>query len=431
MKKWYQKSMAVLTAAACLFAGGTIGLARDSLPQLQLTAEAANTYIGAAYGLQLEYEELNDGTVEITRFVSATSTDIELPSMIDGKPVTSIGKSAFDVDVVGACRNLTSIIIPDSVTSIGNYAFESCTSLTNVTIPNSVTSIGYDAFYNCTGLTDIIIPDSVTSIGAYTFYNCTGLTSVTIPDSVTSIGDFAFYDCTSLTDVTIPDSVTSIGDNAFHKCTSLTNVTIPDSVTSIGDYAFYHCTGLTSVTIPDSVTSIGDYAFDYCTGLTSVTIPGSVTSIGNYAFYKCTSLTDVTIPNGVTSIGDNAFCDCDNLTDIYYKGTEAKWNQISIGSSAIPSDVTIHYAPIIGNLEIAQVEITLDELQANDYEVTVPVTINNNDDGWDALAFGLSWDTNEVTYFSNIRGNLINDAYTNQNIKIDSSGLQISPDASC
>ena len=85
MRKWYQKSMAVLTAAACLFAGGTIGLARDSLPQLQLTAEAANTYIEAAYGLKLEYKKLNDGTIEITKFVSSTSTAIELPSTIDGK----------------------------------------------------------------------------------------------------------------------------------------------------------------------------------------------------------------------------------------------------------------------------------------------------------------------------------------------------------
>ncbi|MDD6375251.1 MAG: leucine-rich repeat protein, partial [Ruminococcus sp.] len=130
MRKWYQKSMAVLTAAVCLFAGGTIGLARDSLPQLQLTAEAADkTYIWSAYGLQLEYEELEDGTVEITKFVSSTSTDIELPSVIDGKSVTSIGESAFDVDVVGACRNLTSIIIPDSVTSIGARAFFKCNSL--------------------------------------------------------------------------------------------------------------------------------------------------------------------------------------------------------------------------------------------------------------------------------------------------------------
>ena len=470
MRKWYQKSMAVLTAAACLFAGGTIGLVRDSLPQLQLTAEAANTYIGAAYGLQLEYEELNDGTVEITKFVSSSSTDIELPSTIDGKSVISIGDSAFNAYSIEACKNLTSIIIPnsvtsigsdafrgctgltsvtipDSVTSIGTCAFYECTSLTDVTIPNSVTSIGdgafewctslteivvdsnnksytskdgilFDksletiicypggktgnftipdsvtsigdsAFYDCTGLTGIIIPDSVTSIGDSAFWGCTSLTSITIPDSVTSIGIYAFADCKGLTNVTIPDSVTSIGEDAFRGCTSLTtvtipdgvisieysafsdctgltSVTIPDSVTSIGDYAFYNCTSLTGITIPDSVTSIGIYAFYNCIGLTNVTIPDSVTSIEEWAFGNCKSLTDVTIPNSVTSIGRwafesctsltsviipdsvtsigyDAFSDCDNLTDIYYKGTESKWNETSIGDSAIPSNVTIHY----------------------------------------------------------------------------------------
>ena len=138
MRKWCQKSMAVLTAAACLFAGGTIGLARDSLPQLQLTAEAANTYIGAAYGLQLEYEELEDGTVEITKFVSSTSTDIELPSVIDGKSVTSIGSDAFEY-----CTSLTSVTIPESVTRIGDDAFGWCAGLTSITIPDSVTRIGY------------------------------------------------------------------------------------------------------------------------------------------------------------------------------------------------------------------------------------------------------------------------------------------------
>ena len=180
MRKWCQKSMAVVTAAACLFAGGTIGLARDSLPQLQLTAEAANTYIGAAYGLQLEYEELEDGTVEITKFVSSSSTDIELPSVIDGKSVTSIGYRAFNADDIEACSNLTSIIIPDSVTRIGVSAFSGCTSLTSITIPDSVTSIGGSAFYKCTRLTSITIPESVTSIEDWAFYNCTSLASITI-----------------------------------------------------------------------------------------------------------------------------------------------------------------------------------------------------------------------------------------------------------
>ena len=240
-------------------------------------------------------------------FYNCTSlTSVTIPDS-----VTSIGECAFC-----DCTSLTSVTIPDSVTDIGGSAFSGCTSLTSVTIPDSVTSIGSYAFAYCTSLTSVTIPDNVTEIGSYAFYNCTSLTSVTIPDSVTSIGESAFEGCTSLTSVTIPDSVTSIGNFAFERCTSLTSVTIPDSVTSIGSYAFLNCTSLTSVTIPESVTSIGSSAFARCTSLTSVTIPDSVTSIGSSAFEYCASLTSVTIPDSVTSIGSSAFRGCTNLTSI-------------------------------------------------------------------------------------------------------------------
>ena len=145
------------------------------------------------------------------------------------------------------CSSLTSIVIPDSVTSIGASAFSGCSSLTGITIPDGVTSIGGDAFYGCSSLTSIVIPDSVTSIGGYAFRDCSSLTSIVIPDSVTSIGWEAFRDCSSLTSIVIPDSVTSIGWGAFYGCSSLASITIPDGVTSIGGSAFWSCDSLTTV----------------------------------------------------------------------------------------------------------------------------------------------------------------------------------------
>ena len=255
--------------------------------------------------------------------------------------VTSIGDGAFE-----DCWSLQSVTIPDSVTSIGDLAFYDCRSLHSVTIPDSVTSIGESAFYRCSSLQSVTIPDSVTSIGSSAFESCSSFQSVTIPASVTSIGESAFEGCSSLQSVTIPDSVTSIGDSAFEFCDSLHSVTIPDSVTSIGDDAFHECLSLQSVTIPDSVTSIGDSAFSGCSSLQSVTIPDSVTSIGDCAFSFCSSLQSVTIPDSVTSIGDRAFKDCsslqsvaipDSLTSI---GDRAFQGCSSLQTVAIPDSVT-------------------------------------------------------------------------------------------
>ena len=204
-------------------------------------------------------------------------------SAVIAEGVTSIGDSAFC-----NCTSLTSVTIPNSVTSIGDGAFASCTSLTGIRVTEGNSHYSSDAsgvlfnkdkttLVQCPGAFSgsYAIPDSVTSIGKFAFEGCTSLTSVTIPNSVTSIGSDAFQGCTSLTSVTIPDSVTSIGGWAFYYCTSLTSVTIPDGVTSIGGWAFYNCTSLTSVTIPDSVTSIGMSAFEDCTSLTDVYYAGS------------------------------------------------------------------------------------------------------------------------------------------------------------
>lgn len=209
----------------------------------------------------------------------------------DGSSEPASGKSLLAQMVDESITEISASDLASAI-KIRDRAFEDCSSLTSITIPDSVTSIRGRAFSGCNNLRSITIPDSVTSIGNYVFERCSSLTSIMIPDSVMSIPDYTFYYCTSLTSITIPNSIKSIGPSAFGNCTSLTSITIPDSVTSIESYAFYTCLGLTSITIPDSVKSIGDRMVANCNNLESVVIGNSVTSIGSYAFSSCGTSTE-------------------------------------------------------------------------------------------------------------------------------------------
>ncbi|MBR2972193.1 MAG: leucine-rich repeat protein, partial [Clostridia bacterium] len=328
-----------------------------------------------------------DGVTTIPTYAFSCNS---LTSVTIGNSVTSIGSSAFDwcgsltsvyiTDIAAWCNisfsnsyanplyyanNLylngelvTDLVIPDGVTSIGDYAFRNCDSLTSVTIGNSVTSIGSYAFAYCSSLTSVYITDiaawcNISFIDSYAnplyyadnlYLNGELVTGLVIPDGVTTIPTYAFS-CNSLTSVTIGNSVTSIGSSAFYGCSGLTSITIPDSVTSIGNYAFYSCDSLTNINVDENngyyrsidgnlYTKDGKTLIQYAIGKTDTVfiIPNSVTSIGNYAFEYCDSLTSVVIPDSVTSIGYDAFRDCDSLKSVYITDIAA-WCNISFGSS--------------------------------------------------------------------------------------------------
>ena len=307
-------------------------------------------------GITIYYNYINDGKdLEVTSkdFHGDYSGVVVIPEEVTymnrTRKVTSIGVRAFM-----ECFDLTSIKIPQSVTSIGNDAFFKCNNLTDV----KVSVLDFSSFCNNTivgvinhsvtlvdnegkEIKEYVVPDGVTSIGDYAFAGCSGLTSITIPNSVTSIGKSAFWFCSGLTSITIPNSVTSIEINTFFECLGLTSVTIGNSVTSIGKYAFGGCKNLTSLTILSGVTSIGESAFQKCSGLTSVTLPNSVTNIENHAFRDCLGLTSVTIPNSVTSIGESAFRDCLGLTSVTIGNSVTSIGKYAFDGADIPIVVSL------------------------------------------------------------------------------------------
>lgn len=348
-----KRALAGLLAAAIVLGGAYIPASDNGNVFFDTSVNAS----AAVYG-DYEYTVLANKTIEITRY-NGSDKNIDIPSVIDGKKVTSIGNKAFEfkmkivsvnipecVTNIGDnafyyCNSLESINIPEEVTNIGNYAFYCCSSLKSVTIPEKVTNIGDEAFYNCYSIKEVRIPAGVTSIGENVFFDCRSLESITVdpanerynskdgvlfekneliqyptgntagsytvPNGTTVIRKYAFFDCKNLTDVKLSNKVTSIEQSAFEQCENIKNITLSNSLKNIGETAFSLCISLTNVKIPDGVTTIGNDAFAKCNSLKSVTIPASMTNINDYAFKVCPELASVTINSSTVKIAKNVF----------------------------------------------------------------------------------------------------------------------------
>lgn len=297
---------------------------------------------------------------------------------------------SIEVGAFSGCSSLSEILLPNGIMSIGPYAFRGC-GLKSIIIPDSVTSIGFDAFQTEEGipsiyisdlakwcsidfsdsdprstsgsnhisrngfylfldnqeLLELMIPDGIPSIGKCQFNNCLSITHVFVPECVTQIESGAFARCPNLMTVSIPNSVTQIGDYTFYRCNSLANIILPNRLTSIGGFAFGECSSLANITIPDSITSIGRYAFNKCSALANIILSNRLTSISEYAFSECSSLADITIPNSVTSIEQFAFYKCEQLINATLPENNLSIGQDAFCSSGLTS-ITIPKSASIG-----------------------------------------------------------------------------------
>lgn len=238
-------------------------------------------------GAKLFYQLVDDSYYFVTGVRDLTEEPLTVPAEYEGKPVTGIAKNAFRYNA-----KLNGIVLPGSIVTIGDNAFEDCKNLAGISLTN------------------------VISVGDMAFYGCTNLADVTFGGSLVYIGKLAFSGCVNMSgEITLPDSVKYLGEGAFSQCDSITGLTIGSGVDDIRDSAFFGCDKLASVTIGDNVKGIGYSAFAYCVELTAITIPNSVTNVGNYAFDNCSKLTDIT-----------------------FKGTKEQWAEIVKNSNVYHSD---------------------------------------------------------------------------------------------
>ena len=264
--------------------------------------------------------------------------EVVVPAEVNGFKVTAIGNDADESNgrAFYKCKQLEAVTLSEGIKSIGLSAFEGCANLATVQLPSSLEKIGENAFYNCKSLVNINLPDNLKEIISRAFYGCESLEEINLPAGLEKLGNEVFHHCNKLKSIVIPDGITEIGYWTFWDCTSLQTVILPDNLQKIGDHAFDNCTSLVSIDLPKSLEVIEGNTFWSCTSLEDITIPESVTRIDSAAFRYCENLKTVTMSKNVKGIYNYAFSDCPNLQDVYYDGTKADRDAITVEEANEP-----------------------------------------------------------------------------------------------
>lgn len=354
----FKKTAAALSAA--VMTAGCISVSAAEFDPLQVKKSDGFRYV-------VENDE-----VIIVGYDNTREPAEVIPSVIDGMPVTRIAElwgnvseiivpdSVKTIDEKAFRGNfwLTRVVIPESVTEIGEYVMENCEKLESCEIRGNITEIPKGAFAGCAVLSDLIYPESVENIGAFAFSGCESVKNIEIPENMTELPDSMLSGCASLEKVTLPENLVKIGDNVFKNCSSLTQISVPEGVEYIGEYAFSGCSSVTSFRIPENVEIISDGLFNDCSSAKEITLPETALSYAENnttriycrdTFRNCSSLTEITLPYGIQNIGENCFDGCSSLESIYIPDTVKIIDNYAFRNCSSAREITLPgYSTIYG-----------------------------------------------------------------------------------